>query len=256
MLFAIEKDEYDLPVYEQLMDQYGKIFEDIKAGTIVSAYEVERHGIAEAVSKMAFGNRMGVKIEHNIAPEDLFAAGWGNVIAEVPADKVQNLSGCYTVIGEVTDTGAIEYQNMKIDLMDAQAAWEKPLEKVFPTSSGVEQTPVTDKLYKADQIYVCKHKVAKPTVFIPVFPGTNCEYDSARVFEKAGATVITKVLKNITAEDIRDSVEIFEKAIAQSQIIMFPGGFSAGDEPEGSAKFFATAFRNAPHERSRGEALK
>ena len=245
VLFAIEKDEYDLPVYEQLMDQYGKIFEDIKAGTIVSAYEVERHGIAEAVSKMAFGNRMGVKIEHNIAPEDLFAAGWGNVIAEVPADKVQNLSGCYTVIGEVTDTGAIEYQNMKIDLMDAQAAWEKPLEKVFPTSSGVEQTPVTDKLYKADQIYVCKHKVAKPTVFIPVFPGTNCEYDSARVFEKAGATVITKVLKNITAEDIRDSVEIFEKAIAQSQIIMFPGGFSAGDEPEGSAKFFATAFRNA-----------
>ena len=98
-------------------------------------------------------------------------------------------------------------------------------------------------LYHAERIYVCKHKVAKPRVFIPVFPGTNCEYDSTRAFERAGAEVMSRVFKNLTAEDIRDSVEVFEKAIDQAQIIMFPGGFSAGDEPDGSAKFFATAFR-------------
>ena len=245
VLFTIDKDEFDMPVYGQVMDQYGRIFEDIKAGKIISAYEVERHGVAEAVTKMAFGNRMGVKIEHNVAPEDLFAAGWGNIVAEVPADKVSQLSGRYTVIGEVTDRAAIEYCTMSIALADAQKAWEAPLEKVFPTVSGVEQTEVKNSLYKADSVYVCKNKVAKPTVFIPVFPGTNCEYDSTKAFERAGANVVTRVLKNITAEDIRDSVEIFEKAISQAQIVMFPGGFSAGDEPEGSAKFFATAFRNA-----------
>ena len=245
VLFTIDRDEFDMPVYGQVMDQYGRIFEDIKAGKIISAYEVERHGVAEAVTKMAFGNRMGVKIEHNVAPEDLFAAGWGNIVAEVPADKVSQLSGRYTVIGEVTDRAAIEYCTMSIALADAQKAWEAPLEKVFPTVSGVEQTEVKNSLYKADSVYVCKNKVAKPTVFIPVFPGTNCEYDSTKAFERAGANVVTRVLKNITAEDIRDSVEIFEKAISQAQIVMFPGGFSAGDEPEGSAKFFATAFRNA-----------
>ena len=98
---------------------------------------------------------------------------------------------------------------------------------------------------RASKVYVCEHKIAQPTVFIPVFPGTNCEYDSAKAFERAGAKVITKVFRNMDASDIRDSVEVFEKAISQSQIIMFPGGFSAGDEPDGSAKFFATAFQNA-----------
>ena len=100
-------------------------------------------------------------------------------------------------------------------------------------------------VYNTKNIYVCKHKVAKPRVFIPVFPGTNCEYDSTKAFERAGAEVDVKVFKNLSAEDIRDSVEIFEKSIDQAQMIMFPGGFSAGDEPDGSAKFFATAFQNA-----------
>ena len=106
-------------------------------------------------------------------------------------------------------------------------------------------TPVESKLYEAPSVHVCKNKVAKPTVFIPVFPGTNCEYDSAKAFERAGADTIVKVFKNLDAESIRESVDEFEKAINQAQIIMFPGGFSAGDEPDGSAKFFATAFRNA-----------
>lgn len=118
------------------------------------------------------------------------------------------------------------------------------LEKVFPTVAEKNKEVLDTPIYKADSIYVCKHQVAKPTVFIPVFPGTNCEYDSAKAFERAGANVVTKVFKNLSESDIKESVDAFEKAISQAQIIMFPGGFSAGDEPDGSAKFFATAFEN------------
>ncbi len=128
---------------------------------------------------------------------------------------------------------------------EALAAWTGTLEDVFPTRASVRKDTVNTEIYRGGTISVCKHKVAKPTVFIPVFPGTNCEYDSARAFEAAGANVVTKVFRNLSAQDIRDSVDSFQKAVDQAQIIMFPGGFSAGDEPEGSAKFFATAFRNA-----------
>lgn len=244
VLMEVPRNEYDLPEYDKVMDAYEKFHADVQAGNIISAYAIDSKGVAAAVSKMAFGNGMGVKIEHNIAPEDLFSVGFGNIIAEVPDGKVGSLSITYTVIGEVTDKAAIEYKDMKISLQEAEEAWTSTLEKVFPTRSNVEQTDINTGLYKADSIYVCKNKIAKPTVFIPVFPGTNCEYDSTRAFERAGANVITKVFKNLDAEDIRDSVRIFEENINQSQIIMFPGGFSAGDEPEGSAKFFATAFRN------------
>ncbi len=245
VLFEIEKDEYDLPVYSQIMEQYSAIHENIKNGSIISAYEIERNGIAEALSKMAFGNKMGVSVcDKAVSADELFAAGWGNIVAEVPADKLDSLAGSYKVIGSVNDSAAITYGDMNISIDDMLNAWNSTLEKIFPTVSGVKQEKVDTPIYKADSIYVCKNKIAKPTVFIPVFPGTNCEYDSTKAFERAGANVVTKVLKNITAEDIRDSVEIFEKAISEAQIIMFPGGFSAGDEPEGSAKFFATAFRN------------
>ena len=145
---------------------------------------------------------------------------------------------------QVTDNKAIEYQNMTLSLEEAAEAWTSTLEKVFPTRSNVEQEEIKTGLFNADNIYVCKNKIAKPTVFIPVFPGTNCEYDSTKAFERAGANVIVKVFKNLDAADIRDSVAVFEENIKKSQMIMFPGGFSAGDEPEGSAKFFATAFRN------------
>ena len=127
---------------------------------------------------------------------------------------------------------------------EAITAWTTPLEKVFPTRTTEDKTVVSTGLYQAKDIYVCKNKVAKPKVFIPVFPGTNCEYDSAKAFERAGAEPVVKVFKNLSATDIRDSVDAFVKEISQAQMIMFPGGFSAGDEPEGSAKFFATAFRN------------
>ncbi len=245
VVFRTRKDSFDLPDYAQIMDGYGKLHEDIKAGRIISAYAVEGHGMAEAVSKMAFGNRMGVKIEHNVDPRDFFAAGWGNIVCEVPDGRVGELAISYTVIGEVTDKGVFEYGPAVITLDEAVRAWTETLEDVFPTESGVKQTEVPDQVYKADSIYVCSHKLAQPTVFIPVFPGTNCEYDSARAFERAGAKVVTRVFKNLTAEDIRESAAAYKKDIAQAQIVMFPGGFSAGDEPEGSAKFFATVFRNA-----------
>lgn len=255
VLLKIDKDEYDLPEYEQVMEQYGKFFQDVKDGKIISAYALDGRGLAVAVSKMAFGNGLGVKLEHNVAPEDLFAAGFGDIVAEVPEGRVSELSITYTVVGEVTDRAALEYCYHSIPLEEALASWKGTLEKVFRTRSSqimeetVARQPENGKVdaqgcYHADQVYVCSHKQAVPRVFIPVFPGTNCEYDSRRAFERAGAEVDVKVFKNLTAEDIRDSVELFEKSIDQAQIIMFPGGFSAGDEPDGSAKFFATAFQN------------
>ena len=242
------KDQYDLPDYAGIMDQYEKLHKDMQDGKVVSAYALDRHGIAAAVAKMAFGNGMGVKIEHNLDPRDFFAPGFGDIILEVPDGKVGELSITYTVIGEVTADGNFSYGNTVITVDEAENAWKGTLEKVFKTVSSEndkEAAARDEKLYRADSIYVCKNKVAKPRVFIPVFPGTNCEYDSTRAFERAGAEVDVKVFKNLTAEDIHDSVELFEKAIDQAQIIMFPGGFSAGDEPDGSAKFFATAFQNA-----------
>ncbi len=240
-------DEYDIPVYDQVMEQYGKFTQDIRSGRILSAYVSDRHGIVAAVSKMAFGNRMGVKIEHNVDERDLFAPAFGDIIAEVPADKVGELGITYTVIGEVTDDAVFSYRNVKIAVSDALEAWKGTLEKVFPTNSNAEGQgeKIERGLYDTKDVHICTHKIAVPTVFIPVFPGTNCEYDSARAFERAGAKTIVQVFRNMSAEDIRDSVSIFEKAIGQSQMIMFPGGFSAGDEPDGSAKFFATAFQNA-----------
>ena len=242
----IDRDEYDLPVYDKVLEQYGKFTDDIRNGRIISAYALDRHGVIPAVSKMAFGNGLGVKIEHNMDPRDLFAPAFGDIIAEVPDGQVGNLSITYTVIGEVTERADFEYGNTVISLEEAEKAWTGTLERVFATKSPSDSPePVKERLYSTDSVHICSHKLAQPTVFIPVFPGTNCEYDSAKAFERAGAKVITRVFRNLDAEDIRSSVAEFEKAIGQAQMIMFPGGFSAGDEPDGSAKFFATAFQNA-----------
>ena len=269
VLLKAEKDAYDLPVYSQVMDLYGKFHEDILAGRVLSAYALDGKGLVAALSKMAFGNGLGFKIEHNVDERDLFTAGFGDIVAEVPAEAVGALASTYTVIGEVTED-AFTYRDVKIGAEEALEAWKGTLERVFKTESGMptvgggldldgkktdgasayffalqDGAKSENGIYHTDKIYVCKNKVAKPHVFIPVFPGTNCEYDSTKAFERAGAEVEVKVFRNLTAEDIRESVDEFEKAISQAQIIMFPGGFSAGDEPDGSAKFFATAFQNA-----------
>ena len=245
--FEIEKDEFDIPMYEAVAQLYEQIHQLIEDKVIVSAYALDAKGVAAAVSKMAFGNKLGVTFEETLSTDDLFGNGIGDLVVEIPADKLSVLAEKeldYTLIGEVTEDARFVYGDVEITMDEALQAWTSKLEKVFATKAVKATTPVESPIYKADSIYVCKNKVAKPTVFIPVFPGTNCEYDSTKAFERAGANVVTRVFRNLSAQDIRESVDEFEKAIAQAQIIMFPGGFSAGDEPDGSAKFFATAFQN------------
>ena len=245
--FSIEKDEYDRPDFEQVKKLYASISKLVHDGVIESAYALDGKGIVPAVCKMAFGNKMGVAFDEKLTEKDLFARENGNIIAEVKADRISQIQVPYVLVGEVNESGMFTSSLVKLSVDEVLEAWKKPLEKVFPTKAGKSMDVLNTQTYqaKAGEVYICKNKVAKPTVFIPVFPGTNCEYDTAKAFERAGANVITQVFTNLSAQDIRNSVEAFEKSINQSQIIMFPGGFSAGDEPDGSAKFFATAFQNA-----------
>lgn len=245
VLFEMQRDAYDLPDYEQTAAMYEKITKLIRDGVIVSAYALNGRGMAAALSKMAFGNRYGVVIDSSLPKERLFREGLGSIVAEVAAERMDEIDMPVLPAGEVSEAEAFVYGGVEIPMEEALAAYTGTLEKVFPTKAYKGEEAVDSRVYGTKNVYVCKNKVAKPTVFIPVFPGTNCEYDSRKAFERAGAEVITKVFRNLSAQDIRESVEEFEKAIGRSQIIMFPGGFSAGDEPDGSAKFFATAFRNA-----------
>ena len=248
VVYEAPRNRWDLPEYGKILEDYGKLRQDILDGKIISAYAVERFGWAEAVSKMAFGNKMGLKIEHDVDPRDFFAPGWGGLVCEVPDGKVGSLSISYRVIGEVTEDGVFSYGNVRIPVDEALERWGRTLEGVFPTCTGHEKSgdeaALEEKLYQTDTVYICDHKVGQPRVFIPVFPGTNCEYDSAKAFRRAGALVYDRVFRNMCPEDIRQSAKAFCEEIEKAQIVMFPGGFSAGDEPEGSAKFFAAVFRN------------
>lgn len=241
----IDKDENDIPVYENVLYMYDLLNKRIKEGKIQSAYAVGFGGIIEAVSKMAFGNKLGVELEETVGRRDLLAKNYGSIILEVKESDLDDLGIPVKKIGKVTKEPVFVYGDTVITMDEALAAWTRTLEKVFPTQSNVPDTEIKTGLFDAKTVYTARNKVAKPKVFIPVFPGTNCEYDSAKAFERAGAEVETIVFKNMTAQGIRDSVDAFTKAISTAQIIMFPGGFSAGDEPDGSGKFIATAFRNA-----------
>ena len=243
--FDIARDAYDMPDYEQAKVLYTAIHQLIQDKVVISAYTLGFGGVAAAVSKMAFGNKLGAKIDSTVKAEDLFKTGeYGCMIAEVPADALDKINVAYTLIGEVTDDAQFTYGDTVVTMDEALKAWTGTLEKVFPTRSGVEQKKIETPIYKEGSIVICNHKIAQPKVFIPVFPGTNCEYDSMKAFEKAGAKVQTQVFRNLSADGIRESVDAFVKGISDAQIIMFPGGFSAGDEPDGSGKFIATAFRN------------
>ena len=243
--FPLETDDFDVPIYAKVMEMYEEIHRLMQEGIVVSAYAADTKGIAAAISKMAFGNMLGVEISAEMEAKDLFENGLGGIVAEIDADKV-NLIDCeYILVGTVTNEPVFEIGDVRITLEEALSSWKNTLEAVFPTKGEKSTEAINTPLYKTDSIYICKNKIARPNVFIPVFPGTNCEYDSTRAFERAGANVVTKVFKNLTAQDIRESVDVFAEEIKNAQIIMFPGGFSAGDEPDGSAKFFATAFQNA-----------
>ena len=243
--FEIEKDDYLIPVYEKVQELYSAISELIADGVIVSAYALDQYGVAAAVCKMAFGNKLGVEFADDCDLEDLFTGAMGDILVEVDRDRIGEIGIDYELIGTVRDTGIIRIGGAEVSIDEAIAAWSKPLGKVFPYKAYKGREAVDMPLFDAKgDIYICKNKIAKPNVFIPVFPGTNCEYDSAKAFERAGANVRTVVFKNQTAEQIRESFRAYVDAINESQIIMFPGGFSAGDEPDGSAKFFAAAFQN------------
>ena len=245
--FTIRRDEYDLPDFPYIMEQYGRITALMRRGVIAAAYAAEGNGIAEGVAKMAFGNKLGVEFCGDRAKESYFAPAYGEIIAEVAEADVAELEAAgvaFERLGTVTEEAAFVCGGERIAMEEALAAWTGTLEKVFPTRSGVEDKKLDTKLYRTKEIYVCKNKVAKPQVFIPVFPGTNCEYDTIRSYWEAGAETTSLVFKNMTEQNITDSVAAFEKAIRQSQILMFSGGFSAGDEPDGSAKFITSVFRN------------
>ena len=241
----VDKDENDIPVYADVLDKYDKLHKAITEDKIEAAYVIGFGGLIEAVSKMAFGNKFGVAIDDGVTKRKLVSKDYGSIILEVKPENVDKLGVTVKKIGTVNDSAAFTYGDVTVTVEEAIKAWTTKLEKVFPTKSKVPQTEINTGLFDAKTVYTSKNKVAKPKVFIPVFPGTNCEYDSAKAFERAGAEVQTVVFRNMTAQGIRDSVDAFAKAISDSQIIMFPGGFSAGDEPDGSGKFIATAFRNA-----------
>ena len=243
VMFNISRDEYDVPVYKDVMEMYDYVSGLITEGKVKAAYVCDSKGVAAAAAHMSFGNGLGVKFDSELETEELFDNQLGAIIVEVDDDTAASIDYDHTEIGEVIEKDFV-FSDVTVDSAEALNAWKKPLEKVFPTKAVKDTTKVNTGIYKAKEIHICKSPVVRPQVFIPVMPGTNCEYDTARAFMKVGAKVETKVFRNLTAEDIRESVDEFAKAISQSQIIMFPGGFSAGDEPDGSAKFFATAFQN------------
>ena len=242
-LLEVKPDKMEMPNYRMLLAMYKVLRQAVGRGAIKSAYAVGFGGIAEAVSKMAFGNRLGVCFDGKFNVDELFEKKYGAIVVEV--ENCGELPAVARKIGRVTDDGVFEIGEERIAMDEMLQAWTSRLEDIFPTKSNVEAAPVEDKpLYTAKKVYVCKHKVAKPKVFIPTFPGTNCEYDSARAFLRAGAEVETLVFRNQNASQIRESVDAFARAIGESQMVMIPGGFSAGDEPEGSAKFITSVFRN------------
>ena len=193
---------------------------------------------------MAFGNRIGFKFNEGV--EDLFKPNYGNIVLELASEDLSLLDGYnYIVLGSTTEEQSIIIENEEISLEELYNAHCETLEPIFPTKS----VDIKEKIETINFIYQGEAKkssitIAKPRVFIPTFPGTNCEYDLQRAFEKAGANTNIEVFKNLTYKDIEDSIETIVKQIRKSQIIMLPGGFSAGDEPDGSAKFMATVFRN------------
>ena len=258
----IERDEYDIPVYTDVCANYERVTELMREGKVKAAYAVDCYGAAPAAAKMAFGNGFGVAFSEEIPLKHLFRNRIGDLILEMEpgCEEIleERIPDNYTIIGTVTEAGetaAFTWHGAAVSEAEALKTWKAPLEKVFPTKASKDTTKIDTPVYDKGSVYVCSHKIAQPTVFIPVFPGTNCEYDTAAAFEAAGAKTITKVFTNLSPLDIRESVNAYAKAIEQAQIIMFPGGFSAGDEPDGSAKFFATAFRNAVIEDAVGDLL-
>lgn len=247
VIIKVPIDKYDLPDFDVMNKDYKIIHSLIENKKIISAETVRDGGIAEAVSNMSFGNKIGMKFSSDFNKENVFFPYYGSMIVEFAenVDIKNSLKDAdYEIIGVTHKEQTIELADETIDLNSMIGEWSKTLEEVFPTKTEEDNRKVEKISFEAKNRVSTSLKIAKPKVFIPVFPGTNCEYDSERAFVKAGADVDTLVLKNLSVSQIEDSVDEMVNKINSSQIIMFPGGFSAGDEPDGSGKFIANVFRN------------
>lgn len=238
ILIAPEYNENTLPEFDSVRECFEKAEKLISDGTVKAAWAVSYGGIAEAVMKMSLGNRLGFRFTEKLDENVLFRPCYGAFLLEVEGDTNEK------VIGEVTEDYSIDCVNYKISMDKLQEKWENRLEPVYKCNIKNEDKKVKEYSYNTDNKLSPSVKSAKPRVLIPVFPGTNCEYDTARVFERAGAEPEIFVIKNLSSRDIAGSLDVFEKKINNSQIIMIPGGFSGGDEPDGSGKFITAFFRN------------
>lgn len=232
--------------FDQLKKNLDKVRELIQDKKVLASYALGYGGLGEAISKMAFGNKIGFKFDEGVDVDKLFNSAYGDMVLEMNEDDLSLLEGYdYKVAGITLEGPSILVKDEKISLKELYAKFEAPLEPIFPTKAK----EVNDKIETINFITTSDRlkyssSIASPKVFIPAFPGTNCEYDSARAFERAGAKTSVKVFKNLTYKDIEESIDTIVNEIKSSQIIMLPGGFSAGDEPDGSGKFIATVFRN------------
>lgn len=240
-------DEYYLPQFEKLIKNYDMLKKLICTGKVLASHTVCRGGIATAVSKMGFGNGIGMKFTAPMDARSLFLPDYGSVILEVKggSDVHKLLEGMdYRILGQTIDNGSIEVNNISISLDEAMKRWEAPLENVFPTRSGSLQEAPSAINYGNRIIRKAGAHIARPKVFIPVFPGTNCENDTAKAFERAGGDVELMVIRNISPKGLEESLKEMASCINRCQIVAIPGGFSSGDEPDGSGKFIAAVFRN------------
>lgn len=240
--FLPERTEDEIYDAAALKRGYDEIDTLMKNGSVRAAMAVEYGGVASALCKMSFGNGIGVRINGNISLDQLFDANLGGLVLELSKDA--KFSGeAFVEIGETTADQKLSWGDESMAIDAIHQIWSEPLSRIFPETAEVVGT--AEKIrYDKGCFSVAKNRIAKPKVFVPVFPGTNCEYDTIYAFEKAGAEVESVVLRNLTPQAISESIEAFEKAISSSQIIALPGGFSAGDEPAGSGKFIASVFRN------------
>ena len=245
LLFDLPRDGEGVPDFDAFKANCDFLHEAVVAGKVKAMHAVGQGGVAAAIAQMAFGNGLGVEIDSSFSAQELFNLRYGAIIVETTTDNAVEWVRRDNVrrIGLTRGNGLMEIGGVKIALADLQKAWEEPLNGVFPIKSESGEGDAELPLFTT---YGPRRSESfgKPRVFIPVCPGTNCEYDSAEAFERAGAVADVMVLRNNTAQDLAESIDEMAKRIAQAQIIMFPGGFSAGDEPEGSGKFIATLFRN------------
>ncbi|WP_236880723.1 phosphoribosylformylglycinamidine synthase [Clostridioides difficile] len=250
VMLCVNKVENDVVDFEELKRNLDKVRELIHGNKVLSTYALGFAGVGEAISKMAFGNKIGFKFseeaEKAFTDDKLFEASYGNIVLELANDDLSMLEGYnYVVLGSTVKEASIFIKGEELALDELYKAHCSTLEPIFPTKAEEVKSKIETISYISQgEAKKSSLSIATPRVFIPAFPGTNCEYDSARAFERAGANANIRVFKNLTYKDIEDSIDTIVNEIKSSQIIMLPGGFSAGDEPDGSGKFIATVFRN------------